>query len=321
MKQYYLIMDIGMTKTTCALFTTDGICVDDYFYVIPSQTAFGAEAVLANTKNALDHILEHFKVDPGSVAGIGVGGPGPLDAARGVIIDSPMMGVKNFAMADRLREIYHVPVAMDNDGNLGALAEQRCGVAKGMSNVLYMTVSTGCGGGAVLNGQIHRGSHYSAAEFGHISIDPEGEKCPCGNRGCVEMLASGTAITRRMRADLLAGKKSMAFEAAGYDPDKVKGVLLTEAAAAGDEYALAFYRQEGRYLGQALAVYFNCFDPDVFVLGGGVTKARAYFHEEMMRELRERAIMDVPDDRVKYSVMNDRVVAYGAYYLIKEQTA
>ena len=321
MKQYYLIMDIGMTKTTSALFTAEGESVDDYFYVVPSRTAQGAEAVLANTKEALDHILDHFRVDLGSVAGIGVGAPGPLDTAKGVIIDSPMMGVKNFPMADRLREIYHVPVAMDNDGNLGALAEQRCGVGKGMANVLYMTVSTGCGGGAVLNGQIYRGSHDSAAEFGHVSIDPAGEKCPCGNHGCVEMLASGTAIMRRMRADLLAGKKSMAFEAAGYDPDQVKGAFLTEAAAAGDEYALEIYRQEGRYLGRALAVYFNCFDPDVFVLGGGVTKARDYFHEEMMRELRERAIMEVPDERVKYSVMNDRVVAYGAYYLIRDLTA
>lgn len=318
MSKYYLIMDIGGTKTTGALFTEDGKPVDDYFYVVKSQTYKGEEAVYQNTKSALDHVIEHFHVNMDDVLGIGVGGPGPLDVKRGVIIYSPMMGWKNFPIVDRLKQDFHKPVIMDNDGNLGALAEQRCGEGKGLDNVLYMTVSTGCGGGAVINREIYHGKTDSAAEFGHMSINLEGKECPCGGKGCLELYASGTAMKRRLVEDMKAGKKSAAFEAAGYDPEKIDAKYLSEAAEAGDGYALDFYKQEGYYLGCGLSILFNLFDPDVFVLGGGVTKAKKYFHDEMMKQLNERTVMHVTEDRVKYSVLNDRVVMYGAYYLIKE---
>ena len=316
--KYYLIMDIGGTKTTGALFTEEGQPVDDYFYVVKSQTYKGEEAVYQNTKSALDKVIAHFQVNMDDVLGIGVGGPGPLDVKRGIIINSPMMGWKNFPVVDRLKADYHKPVIMDNDGNLGALAEQRCGQGKGLENVLYMTISTGCGGGAVINGKVHHGHCDSAAEFGHMSIDLEGLPCPCGGKGCFELYASGTALKRRMIADMKAGVKCSAYEAAGYDPDRIEGKLMTDAAQAGDPYALEFYRQEGSYLGCGLAMLFNLYDPDVFVLGGGVTKARMFFHEEMMKQLQARTIREVSEDRVKYSVMNDNVVLYGAYYLIKE---
>ena len=217
MSKYYLIMDIGGTKTTGALFTEDGKPVDDYFYVVKSQTYKGEEAVYQNTKSALDHIIEHFNVNMDDVLGIGVGGPGPLDVKRGVIIYSPMMGWKNFPIVDRLKQDFKKPVIMDNDGNLGALAEQRCGEGKGLDNVLYMTVSTGCGGGAVINREIYHGKTDSAAEFGHMSINLEGKECPCGGKGCLELYASGTAMKRRLVEDMKAGIKSSAFEAAGYD--------------------------------------------------------------------------------------------------------
>lgn len=318
MSKYYLIMDIGGTKTTGALFTEDGKPVDDYFYVVKSQTYKGEEAVYQNTKSALDHIIEHFNVNMDDVLGIGVGGPGPLDVKRGVIIYSPMMGWKNFPIVDRLKQDFKKPVIMDNDGNLGALAEQRCGEGKGLDNVLYMTVSTGCGGGAVINREIYHGKTDSAAEFGHMSINLEGKECPCGGKGCLELYASGTAMKRRLVEDMKAGIKSSAFEAAGYDSEKIDARYLAEAAEAGDSYALEFYKQEGYYLGCGLSILFNLFDPDVFVLGGGVTKAKKYFHDEMMKQLNERTVMHVTEDRVKYSVLNDRVVMYGAYYLIKE---
>ena len=151
-----------------------------------------------------------------------------------------------------------------------------------------------------------------------MSINLEGKECPCGGKGCLELYASGTAMKRRLVEDMKAGIKSSAFEAAGYDPEKIDARYLAEAAEAGDSYALEFYKQEGYYLGCGLSILFNLFDPDVFVLGGGVTKAKKYFHDEMMKQLNERTVMHVTEDRVKYSVLNDRVVMYGAYYLIKE---
>lgn len=318
MSKYFLIMDIGGTKTTGALFTEDGQIVDDYAYTAKSQTFKGEEAVYQNTKAVLYKVIEHFQVSMDDILGIGVGSPGPLDTKNGVIVHAPLMGWKNFPIVERLKEDFNKPVVLDNDGNLGALAEQRCGLGKGYDNVMYMTVSTGCGGGMIINGQIYHGRNDGAGEVGHMSIDPEGRLCPCGAQGCFELYASGTAINQQIHDDMRAGFKSLAFEMAEYDEEKLDGKVLNAAAENGDAYALEIYRKEGYYLGVGLANLFNLFDPDVFVLGGGVTKARKYFHDEMMKTFKERCIQNVSEDQIRYSVMNDRVVLYGAYYLIRE---
>ena len=121
-----------------------------------------------------------------------------------------------------------------------------------------------------------------------------------------------------MREDMKGGKKSRAFDLASGDPEKLSGALLSQAASEGDPYALELFRREGRVLGIGIANQFNMLNPDVIVLGGGVTKSRAFFHDELMKTLRTYCIHEVRDDSVRYSVMNDRVVLYGAYYLIKE---
>lgn len=318
MSKYYLIMDIGGTKSTGALFTEDGKIVDDYAYVAKSQTYKGEEAVYQNTRAVLQTVIDHFQVSMDDILGIGVGSPGPLDPVNGIIIHAPLMGWRNFPIVDRLRADFGKPVVLENDGNLGALAEQRCGLAKGFRNVMYMTVSTGCGGGLVINGEIYHGKHNGAGEVGHMSIDPDGRLCACGGQGCFELYASGTAINIHMLDDMRAGVKSRAFEIAGYQEENLNGKALSQAASEGDPYALEIYRKEGYYLGVGIANLFNLFDPDVFVLGGGVTKAKAFFHEQMMQTLKERCVQNVEEDQIRYSVMNDRVVLYGAFYLIQE---
>lgn len=316
--RYFLCLDIGGTKTSGALFDRDGTIVRDHVRVVPSRTFEGEEAVYRNVAAVAERVLSDCGVPLGDVRGIGIGSPGPLDSRKGVIIHAPLMGWKNFPLVERMVRDFGRPVRLDNDGNLGALAEQRRGVAKGLSNVLYMTVSTGCGGGMILNGELYRGTHDGAGEVGHLSIDPEGLPCPCGSRGCFELYASGTALLRTMREDMLRGVRSRAFEAAGHRPENLSGALLSRAAAEGDEYALCLYRKEGYYLGVGIANLFNLCDPEAIVLGGGVTKAREFFAGTLMETLRERCIHPVREDSVRYSEMNDRVVLYGAYHLIRE---
>lgn len=320
MMRYYLILDIGGTKTSGALFTEDGKIVDDYVHVAPSKTFLGEEAVYQNTKDVLLHIINHFSLKKEEILGIGVGSPGPLDAEKGVIIHAPLMGWHNFPIVERLEADFGTKVMLDNDGNLGALAEVRMGVAMGLKNIIYMTVSTGCGGGIVVNGEVYRGSSSGAGEVGHMSIMPEGLKCPCGSVGCFELYASGTAINRRLKEDMEKGIQSKAFELADYKAENLNGKVLNQAAELGDAYALEVYRKEGYYLGIGIANQFNFFNPDTIVLGGGVTKAKKYFHEALMETLEERCIQPISDSSVRYSVMNDRVVLYGAYCLIKEYT-
>ncbi len=315
---YYLILDIGGTKTTGAVFTPDGKPVDDLFYVAPSRTYEGCDAVFENTVEVGREVLKRTGIDAGEIAGIGAAAPGPLDHRTGVIINVPMMGWKDFPLGGKLEKEFSVPVRLDNDGNLGAFAEQRMGVAKGAASVLYMTVSTGCGGGIVLDGEIYRGFGGAAGEMGHISIDINGIPCNCGSNGCLELYASGTAMNRRMARDIEKGVKSLAFEEIGYDPEKVSGKILGSAAEAGDGYALSFLQEEGRYLGMGLANFFNLFDPEVFVLGGGITHLKKWFYDEMMRTLERCTCSRVSPDRVRFSELNDKVVVYGAYWLIKE---
>lgn len=315
---YYLALDIGGTKTSGALFDNNGTIVGNRVRVVPSRTSEGEEAVYRNVRGLAERVLSDCGILPDEVLGIGIGSPGPLDAERGIILHAPLMGWRNFPLAARMAEDFGRPVRLDNDGNLGALAEQRCGVAKGLSHVLYMTVSTGCGGGLILNGEPYRGAHDGAGEVGHMSIDPEGLPCPCGGRGCFELYASGTALLRTMREDMLRGVMSRVFDAAEHRPENLNGNLLTRAAAEGDEYALSLYQREGYYLGVGIANLFNLWDPEVIVLGGGVTKARAFFADQLMKTFRERCIHPVRNDSVRYSEMNDRVVLHGAYHLIQE---
>jgi glucokinase len=315
---YYLALDIGGTKTSAALFARNGKIVGDLVLVVKSETFRGEEAVYQSIKTLLEDLVRRQEIAVDEILGIGVGSPGPLDTKRGLIIHAPLMKWRNFPIIKRLTTDFCFPALLDNDGNLGALAEQRYGVARGLRNIIYMTVSTGCGGGILINGEIYRGANDGAGEVGHMSIDPDGIKCPCGSRGCFELYASGTALLNIIKADMVAGKRSGVFDLAGNDAEKLSGHHLDEAAACGDEYALALYRQEGYYLGVGLANLFNLFDPEVIVLGGGITKGRRFFHQTMMETLKERSEQPIHDDSVRYSEMNDRVVLYGAFFLIQE---
>ena len=316
--KYYLIMDIGGTKTSTALFSEDGVIIDNYVYVGESKTYCGEDAVYENSKRALEHIIEKYHVDITDVMGIGVGCPGPLDSKKGVIMNAPLMGWKNFPLAERLRADFGKHVAMDKDCNLGALAEQRIGLAKGLSKVIYITVSTGVGAGIMIDGSIYRGRTDSAGEFGHISIDVDGKLCPCGNHGCLELYCSGTAIKQILRDDYEKKINSLVFDLAEGDVGKLDAKLLSVAAAMEDRYALDLYTRIGRTLGLGIANVFNMFDPDIVVIGGGVSKSNRYYHDSLIETVKCRSIVHVEARHIVYSQMCDTVVLHGAYLFIKD---
>ncbi len=318
MARYFFALDIGGTKTSAAIFDENGSILEDYVHTVASKTFEGAEEVYRNTKNTVIELLDKFSLSIGDIEAIGVGSPGPLTRETGVIINAPLMGWKNFPLVNKLKKDFLVPVLLDNDANLGALAEQRCGVAQGKRNVIYMTVSTGCGGGMVIDGKIYHGKRDMALEIGHMSLDINGENCPCGGKGCFELYASGTAINMRMR-DRLKDKSNESILLKNVkEVDSLTGKELFIAAQNGDVFAIKQYEEEGVYLGVGIANLFNLFDPDILVLGGGVTKAKDFFHEKMMETINSRAIQFVSEERIRYSKLNDRVVLYGAYYLMSQ---
>ncbi len=315
--KYYLIIDIGGTKTTSVVFNDQGEPITE-FKVKKSRTYEGEDAVFQNTIELAYEVLEAAGKTKEDLAGVGVAAPGPLDYRTGLIIDVPMMGWKNFPLGDRLREEFGVPVYVENDGNLGALAEANVGVAKGENVVLYQTISTGCGGGIAIGGEIYHGRSGFAGEFGHMTINFAGPSCGCGGSGCFELYASGTAVNRRMKRDIRCGIKSKAFESIGYDPEQVNGKILSDAAAEGDAYAIDMLRQEGYYIGVGLSNLINLLDPDVIVLAGGMAKADRYFRNSMMDEIHRHACIPFDEDRIRISELNDKVVAYGAYVMVKK---
>ena len=207
---------------------------------------------------------------------------------------------------------------MDKDCNLGALAEQRIGLAKGLENVIYITVSTGVGAGIMIGGRIYRGRTDSAGEFGHISIDVEGMLCPCGNHGCLELYCSGTAIKRILREDYQKNARSLVFDLCRGDPEKLDGRLLSAAAERRDPYALDLYGRVGRMLGLGIANVFSMFDPDIVVIGGGVSKSSRFYRDSLMETVKGRSIVRVEERHIAYSRLCDAVVLHGAYILIKD---
>src|SRR5438874_7864656 len=170
------------------------------------------------------------------ISGIGICAPGPLDPTTGIILNPPNVPCwRNFPLADTIRDVHRVPVKVDNDANAAALAETRWGAGRGHQNVFYATIGTGIGTGIILDGKIYHGRTGSAGEGGHVSIDYRGPVCGCGKPGCIEALASGTAIARRAREAIEAGRKSSMSELAG--SAAISGEIVGKAADSGDALA------------------------------------------------------------------------------------
>jgi glucokinase len=236
-----------------------------------------------------EELLEAKQARPDVVAA-GLGIPATIDRDRGLAIHAVNLTITDVPIRDLMRERLGLPVYVDNDANVAALAEFLYGAGRGAKDVVLLTIGTGIGGGLILDGEVYRGSTGAAAELGHIVIEEDGPKCQgnCPNHGCVEALASGTAIAK-------AGK-----EAAERDPDSglgkalaegpIVGRTVTELALAGDGPAREVVAQAGRHIGVALSSLANIFDPDVFVIGGGVSAVGDLLLDPAREELRSRAL-------------------------------
>jgi glucokinase len=205
-----------------------------------------------------------------SVGGIGICAPGPLDPITGVILNPPNLPCwRNFPLGESVQRCYSARVKIDNDANAAALAETRWGAARGCRNVFYATIGTGIGTGIVFDGKIYHGRTGSAGEGGHVSIDYQGPICRCGKRGCIEILASGTAIAQRARQEMAAGADSAMLDLADGDVAAFTGEIVGKAATAGDDLAIKILTEAAEMLALWLSNMVDLFDPDVIVIGGG----------------------------------------------------
>lgn len=205
----------------------------------------------------------------GKVDAIGIASPGPLDPHTGTILDTPNIPEwVNFPIGPKLCEHFSVPVYLDNDANMAGLAEWQYGAGMGHNNLVYLTISTGIGGGVISSGHLLQGFRGMGAELGHMIIDPDGPLCGCGHYGHVESFSSGPAIARYVREQLHAGERSSL-----HSQPTLSAAQVAEAALQGDALAISSFERAGFYLGIGVANYLAIFDPSILIFGGGVSQA------------------------------------------------
>lgn len=208
------------------------------------------------------------------VTAVGVGAAGFVDRSRSSVLFAPHLSWRGEPLRTALTARLGLPVAVENDANASAWAEMRLGAGRGSSDAVVVNLGTGIGGAVVLDGALYRGRHGIAGEFGHMAVVQDGHRCECGNRGCWEQYASGNAVTREAR-ELAAADSPVArglLQAVGGDPSRITGPLVAELAAEGDRACVEVLEDVGRWLGKGLADLAAAFDPEVFVIGGGVSE-------------------------------------------------
>lgn len=236
----------------------------------PAEIKDGPRTVLGRAKELLAGLLEDQEAGPREVLAIGVGVPGPVEHASGLLKSPPIMpGWDRFPIRDVFADEYAAPVFVDNDVNMMALGEHRAGVGKGVDNVLFVKIGTGIGGGIIADGRLYRGAQGCAGDIGHICADPDGPVCPCGNRGCLEAMAGAPAIASKAERCARDGVSPALKEAldrrGGLGPRDVG-----EAAALGDYHALEIIKESGRLVGRVLATLVSTLNPSLIIIGGGV---------------------------------------------------
>lgn len=285
---YVVGVDLGGTKIYTALAGEDGRVLAEI--KVPTGAEKGLQHVVGRIVESVEQVQKAAAVPPRTVRALALGAPGPLDTATGIIHYAPNLRWRNVHIRQILEERTAIPVMLDNDANLAALGEHVFGAGRGVENMVYITVSTGIGGGLILGGKIYRGITDEAGEIGHMTIQPYGPLCSCGNRGCLEAVASGTAIAREAR-DLVAGGAGQAIlAAAGGDPKKISAAVVASAAAGGDVEAVSIINKAARFLGIGIANILNLLNPSLVVLGGGVMEAGELIWKEIKHEVQNRAL-------------------------------
>lgn len=220
------------------------------------------------------------------VCAIGMAAPGPINPQLGIIYSAPNIpGWERLPLAQILHDRFHVPVKLGNDANLAALGEWRYGAGQGHHDLLYMTISTGIGGGVICDDRLLLGVHGLAGELGHVTVLPDGPLCGCGHRGHLEALASGTAIARYVTEQLAQGVPSSLSEFSN-----PTGRDISMAAEQGDPLAKSALERAGRFIGYALGDYLHIFNPSIIILGGGVSRSGPLLLEPLRAAIAERVI-------------------------------
>jgi glucokinase len=260
-------IDVGGTKIAGGIVDDTGKVLEELRLESPATDVPAIEAAITQLVTELRTRHE--------IEAVGVGAAGYIDKSRSVVLFAPNLAWRDLDLKADLEAALGLPVVVENDANAAAWGEFQYGAGHDVDDLLLVTVGTGVGGGVVLDGSLYRGAFGVGAEIGHMRVVPDGVRCGCGNRGCFEMYASGSALVREARSAARAGSLLAAdlVDRAGGDVDAITGPLVTEAARDGDVFAVEQLATLGRWLGEGIASLAAVLDPAVVVVGGGVSAA------------------------------------------------
>jgi glucokinase len=238
---------------------------------IPTEAAKGPKQVIKNILRSIEMVAAAQKVKLNQIKLVGIGAPGPVDPKTGIVESPPNLpGWKKVNLRKILQKKLKCKVMLENDANLAALAEGRQGAGKGVKNFVYITVSTGIGGGIVIDGEIYKGECGAAGEVGHFIVDQTGNRCGCGNLGCLEAMASGLAM-RKMAIKRLNERYSKILELVDGDLEKVDAAIIAQAAKSGDALAKEIIGEIVEILAKGIAGIVNILNPKLVIIGGGLS--------------------------------------------------
>jgi glucokinase len=283
-----LALDIGGTKLITALISPRGeMLAREYSLTLADE---GPAAVIRRIISAIDNLLALQNMTLSQVEALSIAAAGPIDMAEGVVSDSPNLpGWRNIPLRNIVKDRFGIDTYLINDAKAAVLGEHRFGAGQGVNNLIYITVSTGIGGGIIANGKLYFGQSGGAGEVGHMTIDTNGPECTCGNIGCWETLASGKALAREAIRRLSAGEKSSLTDMVAGSIENIMAKEVSLAAQSGDSLAQSVIAHTAYYLGVGLVNLVNIFNPEMIIVGGGLSKMGALLLEPARQVVRERA--------------------------------
>lgn len=321
-KEQKLILgvDLGGTKIATALATAQGEILARGRRPTPAQA--GPDVVIKSICATIGKILSAKKLESSQLLGIGIAAAGIIDSDKGKVISSPNLpGWHEVPLRDAVEQRFGIPVYLGNDATLAALGEWRFGLKKGIANLIYITVSTGIGGGIIADGKLYTGVCGVAGEIGHMTIDINGPKCNCGNIGCWETLASGTALAREAVKQIREGAKTSIIELVNGDISKIDAKVVDLAAKQGDELAKELISRLGYYLGVGLVNLVNIFNPELILIGGGVAKTGDLLLQPAIKVVKERAFSTPANAvKIKPALLGDDSGLLGAAAFVLERS-
>lgn len=311
-RKHLVGFDLGGTKMMAVVFDPDFKPVGRARRKTKGQE--GSKAGLERIAETIKMAIEEAKIGAADIAGIGVAVPGPLDLDKGVILEMPNLGWKDVHLKHHLQKSFECGVAVANDVDCGVYGEYRFGAAKGARCAVGIFPGTGIGGGCVYEGKLLRGRTNSCLEIGHCQVVPDGPRCGCGRRGCLEAVASRLAISSAIAAAVYRGEAPCMEKLAGSDVAGIRSSMIAEAIKGGDKVVEEIVRDAARWIGVGISIAVNLLAPDIVVLGGGLVEALPdIFLKESEKAARNSVMPSFRDlFKVVTAKLGDDACAFGA---------